>query len=100
MVTKHFLANGVITLFINSKLAVINGIRKIKNPPYWLIIFLIVPLIKCFYFVKTFIMSFISSLVKIIPVPWTLSEGFFKPSIKFLESTAAFYYIINCSFFR
>ena len=40
---KTFLANGVSTLFINAKTADINGLRKSKNPPPWLVIFLVVP---------------------------------------------------------
>ena len=31
---KTFLANGVSTYFIDGKPAVINGLRKFKNPPY------------------------------------------------------------------
>ena len=31
--TKAHLANGVSTLFINGKPAVINGLRKLGNPP-------------------------------------------------------------------
>ena len=30
---KNFLARGVSTLFINVKPAVINGLRKLRNPP-------------------------------------------------------------------
>ena len=49
---KSLLANGVISLFINGKPAAINGLRKIKNPSFCLVIFLVVPFkkITLFYF--------------------------------------------------
>ena len=31
---KTYLGNGVIALFINGKPAVINGLRKLRNPPF------------------------------------------------------------------
>ena len=37
--TKTLLANGVSTFFINGKPDVINGFRKLRNPPSWLVIF-------------------------------------------------------------
>ena len=37
---KPLSANGVSTFFINGKPAVINGSRKLRNPPSWLVIFL------------------------------------------------------------
>ena len=36
---KTLLANGVSTFFINGKTAVINGLRKFKNPSSWLVFF-------------------------------------------------------------
>ena len=36
--TKTLLADGVIKIFINSKPAVINGLRKFRNSPFWLVI--------------------------------------------------------------
>ena len=74
MVKKTLLANGVSTFFINDKLAVINGLRKFKNPPSWLVIFLVVSFNKIPLFSKdliTFIISFISLLVRVIPEPVT-----------------------------
>ena len=41
--TKTLLANIINTFFINIKPAVINGLRKLRNPPSWLVIFLVVP---------------------------------------------------------
>ena len=32
--TKTLLANGISTFFINGKPAVINGLRKLRNPPF------------------------------------------------------------------
>ena len=69
---KIFLANGVSTLFINGKPAVINGLRKLRIPPSWLAIFLIVPFNKIPLFSKdliTFIISLISLFVRVIPAP-------------------------------
>ena len=39
---KTFLPNGVSTLLINGEPAVINDLRKLENPPSWLVIFLVV----------------------------------------------------------
>ena len=41
--TKMLLANGVSAIFINGKPTGINGLRKLRNPPSWLVIFLAVP---------------------------------------------------------
>ena len=52
---------------INGKPAAINGLRKVKNSPSWLVIFLEISL-----FSKdliTFIISFISLSVRVIPEP-------------------------------
>ena len=49
---KMFLANVVSTLFINDKPAVINGLRKLRNPCSWLIILLVVLYIKLLYFLR------------------------------------------------
>ena len=70
MVTKH-LANEVSRLLINGKPADINGLRKFKNPPSWIVIFLTVPFNKIPLFSKDFIIfiSFISLSVRVIPAP-------------------------------
>ena len=76
---KTFLPNGVSTLFINGKRAVINGLRKFKNPPSWLVMFPVFPFNKIDLFFKgliTFTIYFISLSVRVIPVPETLSEAF------------------------
>ena len=60
------------TLFINGKQVVIDGLRKFKNRPSWLVIFLVVPYDKIPLFSKefvTFITSFTSLLVRAIPEP-------------------------------
>ena len=36
---KTLLANSVSTCFINGKPADINGLRKLRNPPFWLLVF-------------------------------------------------------------
>ena len=60
---KTLLVNGVSILLINYKPTVTDGIRKFKNRPYWLAIFLVVPFDKISLFSRdliTFILSFIS----------------------------------------
>ena len=44
--TKTLLANAVSTLFLNGKLVLINGHRKLSNSPSWLLIFPAFPLDK------------------------------------------------------
>ena len=39
---KTLFANSVSTFFINGKPADINGLRKLRNPPLWLLVFLVV----------------------------------------------------------
>ena len=61
---------GVSTLFINSKPAVINSLRKSKNPPSLLVFFVVVPFTKIRLFSKDLIIfkvSFISLFVRVIP---------------------------------
>ena len=41
--TKKILAKGFSKFFINGKLTEVNGLRKLRNPPTWFAIFLIVP---------------------------------------------------------
>ena len=60
------------TLFINSKLALINDLKKFRNPPSWMVIFVVVPFNKIPLLSKdliTFITSFISLFVRVIPEP-------------------------------
>ena len=70
--SKTFLANGISTLFINGKPAVINVLRKFNNPLSLLVIFVVIPFNKIPLFSKdliTFIISFISLFVRVIPEP-------------------------------
>ena len=56
--------------FINCKPAVINGLRKFKNHLSWLATFQVVPFNKIPLFSKgviTFIISFISLFIRVIP---------------------------------
>ena len=69
---KTLLANVVNTLFIDIKPAVVNSLRKSINLPSWLILFPVIPFNKIPPFSKnliTFITSFISLLVSLIPGP-------------------------------
>ena len=59
-------------LFINSKLDVLNGLGKLRNSPYLLVIFVVVSFIKIPLFSKgliIFIIFFISLFVRVIPEP-------------------------------
>ena len=69
---KTYLANDVSNVFINSKAIVINELRKLRNPPSWLVIYLVVSFNKFPLFSKdliTLIISFMSLLVNVIPKP-------------------------------
>ena len=59
---KMLLDNGVKTLFVNGKPTDIDGLRKLKNLHFWLLIFLVVPFNKIFLFSKNQI-NFIVSLI-------------------------------------
>ena len=70
---ERLLADGLIKLFINGKLAVINDLKKLRRRiPSGLVIFLVVPFNKIPLFTKgliTFIMSFVSLFFRVIPEP-------------------------------
>ena len=51
-VTKILLSDEVTTFLINGKPTYINGLRKLRNPPSWIIIFLVVPFNKILLFSK------------------------------------------------
>ena len=70
--TKMLLANGVSTFFINDKPTEINGVKNFRNPPSWLVIFLVLPFYNIPPFPKdliTFIISFISLFLSIKAEP-------------------------------
>ena len=50
--TQTLLANGMNTFFNNGKPTGINGLRKLRNLPSWLVIFLVVPFKKVSLFSK------------------------------------------------
>ena len=50
--TQTLLANGMNTFFNNGKPTGINGLRKLRNLPSWLVIFLVVPFKKVPLFSK------------------------------------------------
>ena len=71
---KTVLANGVRTLSIYYKPTIIDGKRKFKNRLYWLAIFLVISFNEIPLLSKdliTFIISFISWFVRVIPEPLT-----------------------------
>ena len=51
--TQTLLANGMNTFFNNGKPTGINGLRKLRNLPSWLVIFLVVPFKKVLLFSKS-----------------------------------------------
>ena len=60
------------TIFINGKQAVIIGLRRLRNSPSYLVIFLVVAFKKIPLFSKdliTLIMPFILLFVRVIPTP-------------------------------
>ena len=62
--------NGNKTIFINGKPAVIIGLRLLRNSPSWSVIYLLVSFYKFSLFsagLVTFIISFISLFLKVIP---------------------------------
>ena len=59
---KTPLANNVSTFLTNGKLAFINGRRKLKNPLFWLIMFLVVLFNKVPLYFKSLITVIISSI--------------------------------------
>ena len=70
--SKILLANDLSTFFIKGKPAVISGLTKLRNPPFWLLFFLVVPFNKIPPSSKepiTFIIYSISLSVKIISKP-------------------------------
>ena len=71
---KTLLVNGVSARFIYYKPTIIDGIRKFKNRPYWLVIFLVISFNEIPLFSKdliSFIISFISCFVRVIAEPVT-----------------------------
>ena len=66
---KTFSANGVIKLFINGTLAVVNGLKKLRYPAFWVVIFVAVPFNKITLFstdLIIFLIFFISLFVRVI----------------------------------
>ena len=69
---KTLLVRGVSMFFVNGKPTVINGPRKLRNRPSWVVIFLVLPFSEIPLFPKyliTFLMSFTSLFVRVIPEP-------------------------------
>ena len=65
---KRLLDNGASALFINGKPAVINGLKKLTNPPSWLVNLVLVPFNKSPLFSKDFIifvMTFTNCLLEL-----------------------------------
>ena len=81
------------TFFIYYKPNIIDGIRKFKNCPYWRALFLVVSFNEIPLFSKdliTFIISFISWFIRVIPEPVTNEIAFliFLPIMLIPASTS------------
>ena len=64
------LVDGVRIFSINGKQTAINGVRKFRNPPFWVLIFLVNAFNKIILLSKyltTFITSSVSFFVSVIP---------------------------------
>ena len=89
---KKDIARGVSTLYINGKPAVINILRKLKNPPPWTVIFLVVPFKKNLFSKEliTFIISFSKLFFRVIPVSKIVGPAkmFLESGKYFLETSA------------
>ena len=88
---KIFLAKVLSKLFINGETTVIDNLGKFRNPPSWLVIFLVVPLNKIPLFsidLITFITSFISLFVRVFPKP-AIDENAFLIFLPIKLSTAS-----------
>ena len=78
---KMLLINCVSTFFINGKPAGIIGLRKLRNPTFWLKLFLVINFNKVSLFSKVliiFVISFVSLFAKVIPKPVSLSLFFYQ----------------------
>ena len=75
--TKTLLANYVSIFFINGKLTDINGLRRLRNHPFWQVTFQVAPLVIPLFSedLVTFITSFISLVVNVILQPFTSTES-------------------------
>ena len=72
MESKNFSLMKWVLFPINGTPPVINGLRKLRYHPSWLVIFVLVPSNRVLLFSKdlfTFIISFISLFVKVIAEP-------------------------------
>ena len=65
------------TFFINGKPTDINGLRKLRNHPFWQVTFLVFPLVIPLFSedLITFIISFISLVVNVILQSFTPTES-------------------------
>ena len=91
-VNKTVLTRGVSILFINGRPAVINGLRKMRNPPSGLVMSLLVFLNKILLFSKdliTFTISLAALFIRVIPEPSLKIKLYFFVAIS-TNSSAAF----------
>ena len=83
--TKMLLSDEVTTFLINGKPTCINGLRKSRNPPSWIIIFLVVSFNKILLFSKhaiTFMTSFTSLFVSVSLEPLSFEIPFLNILIR------------------
>ena len=95
-VTKMSLAKGANTFFIKVKPVFTKGPRKLSNPPFWLVTFLVVPFNKIPLFSKEliiFIIFFVSLFVSAIPESSLVAK--FLPNSFYLFLNSSHFYIHN-----
>ena len=86
-------------VWVHFKPVVINGLRKFKIPPSWLVILLVVPFNKLPLFSKdltTFIISFTSLFAEVNPAP----NVFLEPCKTFLSKLTFYNTSLSDTFFR
>ena len=74
---KTILSNGANTFSINGETAIINRLRKLRNPPPWLLIFLVVPFNK----IPPFHKDLITVIYFLLNLSVPLSRKYFSKSL-------------------
>ena len=95
-VMKRCLAKGANTFFIKVKPVFTKGPRKLSNPPFWQVNFLVVPFNKIPLFSKeliTFIIFFVPLFVSAIPESSFVAK--FLPNSFYLLLNSSHFYIHN-----
>ena len=103
--TKTVLAKNVSNFFIKGKSAVINGLRKLRKPPYCLVTFLVVPFNKIHPFSKdltTLMIFFVSLFARVLSEPLSFETPFLIVSLKPLNfpSKKRLFFVLEAPFLQ